>query len=323
MFPMYDAHKTTTMRTVEQPFFVGKSSDSLHTRNSMDQVNGAFDTSQVANVQHSSTPISMASDHLSAPLSLPPNVTDQSLVVVRPKKRKSATCELLPWHKEVTQFRRLQRNSMAELDWAQATNRLIDRVEDEAEIFEDGFPFLRPKRRLILTTQLMQQLLRPPPAAILSVDASSNCESVVYSVARLTLGDVCSFLSVSGSDSSMSLESGNLLAEKHKTSEKIGDQYFTKVMEDFISRARKLENDLFRLDNRASVLDLRVDCQDLEKFSVINRFAKFHSRGQADGPETSSSSDATANAQKTCPQRYVTALPMPRNLPDRVQCLSL
>lgn len=78
-----------------------------------------------------------------------------------------------------------------------------------------------------------------------------------------------------------------------------------------------------RLDNRASVLDLRVDCQDLEKFSVINRFAKFHSRGQADGPETSSSSDATANAQKTCPQRYVTALPMPRNLPDRVQCLSL
>ncbi|RVW58463.1 hypothetical protein CK203_105363 [Vitis vinifera] len=264
----------------------------LHTRNSMDQVNGAFDTSQVANVQHSSTPISMASDHLSAPLSLPPNVTDQSLVVVRPKKRKSATCELLPWHKEVTQFRRLQRNSMAELDWAQATNRLIDR--------------------------LMQQLLRPPPAAILSVDASSNCESVVYSVARLTLGDACSFLSVSGSDSSMSLESGNLLAEKHKTSEKIGDQYFTKVMEDFISRARKLENDLFRwctmgLDNRASVLDLRVDCQDLEKFSVINRFAKFHSRGQADGPETSSSSDATANAQK----------PALRDMSPHSQCLGI
>ncbi|KAJ9677564.1 hypothetical protein PVL29_022511 [Vitis rotundifolia] len=323
MFPMYDAHKTATMRTVEQPFIVGKSSDSLHTRNSMDQVNGAFDTSQVANVQHSSTPISMASDHLSAPLSLPPNVTDQSLVVARPNKRKSATCELLPWHKEVTQFRRLQKISMAELDWAQATNRLIDRVEDEAEIIEDGLPFLRPKRRLILTTQLMQQLLCPPPAAILSVDASSNCESVVSSVARLTLGDACSFLSVSGSDSSMSLESGNLLAEKHKTSEKIGDQYFTKVMEDFISRARKLEKDLFRLDNGASILDLRVECQDLEKFSVINRFAKFHSRGQADGPETSSSSDATANAQKTCPQRYVTALPMPRNLPDRVQCLSL
>lgn len=71
------------------------------------------------------------------------------------------------------------------------------------------------------------------------------------------------------------------------------------------------------------VLDLRVECQDLEKYSVINRFAKFHGRGQADGAESSSSSDAAANAQKFCPQRYVTALPMPRNLPDRVQCLSL
>lgn len=76
------------------------------------------------------------------------------------------------------------------------------------------------------------------------------------------------------------------------------------------------------MDSRASVLDLRLECQDLERFSVINRFAKFHGRGQNDGAETSSS-DATANAQKSCPQKYVTAVPMPRNLPDRVQCLSL
>lgn len=78
-----------------------------------------------------------------------------------------------------------------------------------------------------------------------------------------------------------------------------------------------------RLESRASVLDLRVECQDLERFSVINRFAKFHGRGQNDGAETSSSSDATANAQKPTPQKYVTAMATPRNLPDRVQCLSL
>jgi hypothetical protein len=80
---------------------------------------------------------------------------------------------------------------------------------------------------------------------------------------------------------------------------------------------------LCRLENRVSILDLRVECQDLEKFSVINRFAKFHGRGQVDGAEASSSSETTANTQKSFPQRYVTALPMPRNLPDRVQCLSL
>ena len=79
---------------------------------------------------------------------------------------------------------------------------------------------------------------------------------------------------------------------------------------------------LCSLDKRASILDLRVECQDLEKFSVINRFAKFHGRGQADGAETSSLSDAIASSHKFFPQRYVTALPMPRNLPDRVQCLS-
>ena len=77
------------------------------------------------------------------------------------------------------------------------------------------------------------------------------------------------------------------------------------------------------MEKRASILDLRVECQDLEKFSVINRFAKFHSRGQVDGGEASSSSDVTTSTQKSCPQRYVTALPIPRNLPDRVQCLSL
>lgn len=77
-----------------------------------------------------------------------------------------------------------------------------------------------------------------------------------------------------------------------------------------------------RLDKSASILDLRLECQDLEKFSVINRFAKFHGRGQTDNAETSST-DATAATNKPCAQRYVTAVPMPRSLPDRVQCLSL
>jgi hypothetical protein len=36
------------------------------------------------------------------------------------------------------------------------------------------------------------------------------------------------------------------LPEKIKSSEKISDQYFSKVMEDLISRTRKLESDLLR-----------------------------------------------------------------------------
>ncbi|KAA8542537.1 hypothetical protein F0562_023689 [Nyssa sinensis] len=319
MLPIYDAQKTAPIKSLEQPFMLGKSSDSVHAHNSTEQVNTAADTSRDGNTWRSSNPATVAIEHFSSPQSLPLDVTDQRLVAVRPKKRKSAISELSPWHKEVTQgSQSLVTISMAEVDWANAANRLIDKIEDETEMIEDGPPMLRPKRRIILTTQLMQQLLRPPPAAVLSSDASSNYESVAYLVARLALGDACSLISCLGSNSHGPLDSTNLMSDKCKTSERIGDCHLSKVMEDFIGRARKLENDFLRLDKRASVLDLRVECQELEKFSVINRFAKFHGRGQVEGAETSSSSDAATNAQKPSPQRYVIALPMPRNLPDRI-----
>lgn len=66
-----------------------------------------------------------------------------------------------------------------------------------------------------------------------------------------------------------------------------------------------------------------MEVQDVEKISIINRFAMFHSRLQADGADTSSLAGASANSQKPFPQRFVTAVPLPRNLPDSVQCLSL
>lgn len=77
-----------------------------------------------------------------------------------------------------------------------------------------------------------------------------------------------------------------------------------------------------RLDKSAPILDLRVECQELEKFSIINRFAKFHGRGQSDNAEIASIG-VNANMQKLNAQRYVTALPIPKSLPDGVQCLSL
>lgn len=66
-----------------------------------------------------------------------------------------------------------------------------------------------------------------------------------------------------------------------------------------------------------------MEVQDVEKISIINRFAMFHSRLQADGADTSSLHGAIVNSQKPIPQRYVTAVSLPRNLPESVQCLSL
>eukprot|EP00268_Persea_americana_P049050 TRINITY_DN5222_c0_g1_i4.p1 TRINITY_DN5222_c0_g1~~TRINITY_DN5222_c0_g1_i4.p1 ORF type:complete len:1743 (-),score=402.89 TRINITY_DN5222_c0_g1_i4:204-5432(-) len=302
-----------------QQFFFGKVSEGLQTHTTMEQAH-AGNAVQAGSIWQSRMDRVPAHEHLSSPHSLPPAV-DSSLVLARTKKRKSAG--LLPWHKEVTQgSQRLQSLSMAELDWAQATNRLVDKVEDETEMIDDGPSMPRPRRRLILATQLMQQLFRSLPAAVLSADAFSEFESVAYCSAKLALGDACSLISCSGSDYCVQPNSSNMISGKAKGSERARDQFFSKLVEDFIGKARKLENDLLRLDKRASsILDLRDECQDLEKVSVIIRFARFHGRGNADGVESSSSAELTA--QKSYPQRYVTALPLPRNLPDGVPCLSL
>lgn len=74
---------------------------------------------------------------------------------------------------------------------------------------EDGLPILRSKRRLILTTQLMQMLLRPPMASILSADAVLHYENAAYFVARSTLGDACSSLSFTGRDPPAPSDSGD------------------------------------------------------------------------------------------------------------------
>eukprot|EP00268_Persea_americana_P049043 TRINITY_DN5222_c0_g1_i1.p1 TRINITY_DN5222_c0_g1~~TRINITY_DN5222_c0_g1_i1.p1 ORF type:complete len:1737 (-),score=391.84 TRINITY_DN5222_c0_g1_i1:1092-6302(-) len=299
-----------------QQFFFGKVSEGLHTNITMEQTNAGH-ASQTS-IWQSPVDTVPASEHLSSHPSLP---LDQNLAVVRANKCKNATSELLPWHKEVTQgSQRLQSISMAELEWAQASNRLIEKVEDEAEMVEDAPPMARPTRRLILTTRLMQQLFRSIPAAIMCADATSEYESAAYFSAKLALGDACRLMPCSVSDCGVHPDCRNMICGKDKASEKAGDN-FLKVVEDCMNRGKKLENDLRRLEKKASILDVRVECQDLEKISVFYRLARFHGRGNADGVENSSSSEAAA--RKLYPKRHVTALPMPRNLPEGVQCVSL
>lgn len=109
ILPVYDTQRTTSLNSMEQPYIVGKPADDLHShsRNSMEQDNAIADGSRIGNVPQGSAPTSAASEHITSHL-IPPDVTNQSLVM-RPKKRKSATSELQPWHDEVTKVsRRLQ-----------------------------------------------------------------------------------------------------------------------------------------------------------------------------------------------------------------------
>lgn len=66
-----------------------------------------------------------------------------------------------------------------------------------------------------------------------------------------------------------------------------------------------------------------VESRELEKFSIINRFAKFHTCTQSDVAETSYSSGTAPVPVKSLPHRYITAVSMPRKVPEGVYCLSL
>lgn len=74
-------------------------------------------------------------------------------------------------------------------------------MDGDGEVIED---IPRPKRRIIVATQLMQQLFPPPAVTLLSTDATSSYESVAFYVSRLALGDTCNLVScVSNSESNL------------------------------------------------------------------------------------------------------------------------
>lgn len=73
-----------------------------------------------------------------------------------------------------------------------------------------------------------------------------------------------------------------------------------------------------RYEEIPSIVDISVEYKDLERFSVINRFAKFHSR-----PQQNPSDPFSSGSSKMYPQRYVSAFPMPKEIPDELHCISL
>ncbi|CAN4088382.1 unnamed protein product [Withania somnifera] len=322
MLQMYDAHRTAAMKTSEQPFPPPKSTSGLYAFNSFQHaIHATADRSQLGNLEQISATNSAGSDKFSSLQMLPMNV-DQQNRIMKPKKRKHTTSEYTPWYKEISMdLCSDQTISLADIEWAKAVNRLPEKVK-EIDSIDDGPPRPKARRRIMLTTQLMQKLFYPPSAAILFADAKSEYESVAYSISRLALGDACGMVSYSNADTNMPHDGEELLPDKCKASERNDRLHFTKAVEELKGRARKLESDFVSLDKRASLLDMIVEEQDLEKFSVFYRFAKFHGRGQSSGAE-SCSTDAAAHIHKPFLQRYVTAFPMPKNLPDGVQCLSL
>ncbi|KAH6761851.1 hypothetical protein C2S52_019284 [Perilla frutescens var. hirtella] len=258
---------------------------------------------------------------LNPPSMLPSDATHQNLAVTLRKKRKLVAFDMVPWYKEVNhgQWRPQDQDiSTTELLWAQAANRREEEVISEAEIVEELHPVIQAKRRLICSTQLTQQLFRPAPSVIICMDASSNCDYIAYYAARVALGDACSLTGPLPTDSTDVSES----LDKPRTLRRTDACKFSTVVEGIICRVNKLEDDLTRLEKSLSIVDIKVEAQELEKFSTINRFAKFHIRAQQSAVDQASSS-GTSTLQRIHPQRYVVGHPMPKILPEGAECLSL
>ncbi|URD73221.1 hypothetical protein MUK42_20093 [Musa troglodytarum] len=313
MMAVYDAQRSEKA-AIQQNFFqkIPARMDNSHV------VEQKFDSNQFDSYGQGTSATKMALSE-SSPSVLPSDVIMDHDINIRSKKRKTTTD--LSWHKIVTEPQRLPSISMAELDWAHTSNRLIEKVDDESEIMEDGPLAPQSRRRLILTTQLMHQLIPAAPAVMFKGDATSAYESVIFSVAKSALSDACGLISSLESNLHVLLGNENMISGELKTSKKVEDDTFSKLMEDFVGRSKKLESEFSRLEKRASILDVRLECQELENFSIVNQLGKFHGRTRADGIEVSSTSQ-TAH-RKLFPQRYTTVLPATGNFPEGVLCLSL
>ncbi|KAL8471716.1 hypothetical protein ACS0TY_029093 [Phlomoides rotata] len=316
MDPSWFKHYGTLKNGQELPQpFSGLSIGKLQENSLIMQVN-SVNSSQGSGISSPPTTL-VASKELSPSSMLPSDVMYHNLDVSKLKKRKVFAFGMVPWHKEVNCEAPMPQNiSEAEFEWAHASNRKQEEATKENEIVDDVLPVVRAKRRLIFTTQLMKQVFRPAPAGILFEDAGTNCECLAYSAARLALGDSCNLITKLPSNSN-DVSPNKLKASKRNTASD-----FSKVVECLISRVKKLEGDLSRLDQNLSIASIKVESQELEKFATLNRFAKFHIKAHSSTVDAVSSS-APSTVQKAIPQRYVIALPMPKILPEVTDCIPL
>lgn len=226
--------------------------------------------------------------------------------IIVPKKGKRMRTKKLAWHEEVSNASQRDHTiSEAEQEWARVANFLAEKAEYDAHTFEFAPPLHRSKRRLVITSQLMQQLFDPPPSLLLFSEASSSYDVLCFFIARATIGDACSL--------THKRENG-LAPSSYNIPKKIEDVQPSEFAKSLTDKANKLKESFERLEKTQSMAEIKFDIEDLERFSVINRFARFHSKGPVSGPSA---------LPKPMPQRYVAVGPMPRSIPEGVQCNSL
>ncbi|XP_048625594.1 uncharacterized protein LOC106400053 isoform X3 [Brassica napus] len=162
---------------------------------------------------------------------------NQTMNVSRPRKRKDSTFLQSPWNKVYLQPSELCHSiSVSEQEWALAANTLCEKVILSLILITSSFTkqslssnkefffcccWLVPsdakidpnevvsssKKRLVFSTNLMQQLLQPAPTFVFSdIKSAFNYEIMLYFESRITLADACSLTCHSDFDKSTKKE---------------------------------------------------------------------------------------------------------------------
>lgn len=236
------------------------------------------------------------------------------LVTVLPKKRKRVVMPIL---RVIEPGGGIPTISASELAWAAVTNRLVEKDESDDIFDEKAGSISQAKRRLKLTSQLTQQLVPPLPSAMMCSKTIVELEDLIYTLAKMVLINACELGYKFG------------IYGDHQKFKRLRSNYVQRVEESYMGRVKDLENELQRLNASSYMSDLRSDSQDLDRLLITNRLAKHHvinftvgyKKAIKDGKE--SSSDCGLFIRKMCPHRYVTAVPMPKDIPEGFLCYSL
>ncbi|VAI22088.1 unnamed protein product [Triticum turgidum subsp. durum] len=263
---------TQTVRVQLPALSLSKDPDSAFVGRTELKKVGQLDYSHVGFPQES---ILLSASKPSHPSGLPVMKFDDE-VGSRSKKRKRSTADVLASHAQAMfEGGRLQCRRTPELAWTDST--LTEKVDGEKAMTENSTFVSRARRRLTLTTSLIQCLLPALSARLLAAKVADCGEAIVYHICKLMLNDISDPVQPFASDTNNFMQSENMPPNETSTSGKEEDcKLLSEVLETFDARLGGLQGSLSRVEKLPSFQDYASALHQIEQWAMTHQFIKLN-----------------------------------------------